>query len=263
MAQTNLRTNSLPPLYWIGRAVSWSCEELSSRATPSTSWAHGSSGRSKPWTCTSPVWVVPRALRLSPCMPGCMSLLEDGREFVVEQLFGTPREDFVDGLNWTPLETFKARDHQGWDVTVPATAFRQVDEDVVKDVVTFLNQIQGRPFFGEDCTTFIERAFGKRRMFGDSPTAQALGLGMRVGDPALALLKPNARLDRQAERFLRADFLRALPDPTTQWDSPNGHLWIRRMVLALMLIWAAFIVARSYLKKRRYRLQVGKPPGLR
>jgi hypothetical protein len=161
-------------------------------------------------------------------------------------------------LNWTPLETFKARDHQGWDVTVPATAFRQVDEGVVKDVVTFLNQIQGRPFFGEDCTTFIERAFGKRRMFGDSPTAQALGLGMRVGDPALALLKPTAHLDRQAEQLLRADSLRALPDPTAEWDSPNGHLWIHRIVLASMLIWAAFIVARSYLKKRSPLSVVGE-----
>ena len=61
----------------------------------------------------------------------------------------------------------------------------------MEEVVEFLNKIQGRPFFGEDCTMFIERAFGKRRMFGDSPTARALGFGMRVGDPALALLKPN------------------------------------------------------------------------
>src|SRR5690242_20600431 len=45
--------------------------------------------------------------------------IDDGREFVAEQLFGTPREDFVDGLNWTTLEQFRARDHHGWDVTVP------------------------------------------------------------------------------------------------------------------------------------------------
>ena len=48
---------------------------------------------------------------------GLHVVLEDGREFVVEQLFGTPREDFLDGLNWTPLETFRVRDHRGWDVT--------------------------------------------------------------------------------------------------------------------------------------------------
>ena len=165
-------------------------------------------------------------------------VLEDGREFVVEQLFGTPREDFLDGLNWTPLETFRARDHRGWDVTVPATAFRQVDDGVVHEVVEYLNSIYGRLFFGEDCTMLIERAFGKRRLFADSPTARALGFGMRVGDPALPLLKREVRLDQNSERLLRAGLLRALPDPTAQWDAPNGHLWIRR-VLGLMLLFAA------------------------
>jgi hypothetical protein len=168
---------------------------------------------------------------------GLHVVLEGGREFVVEQLFGTPREDFLDGLNWTPLETFRARDHRGWDVTVPATAFRQVDDRVAREAVEFLNAIHGRPFFGEDCTMLIERAFGKRRLFADSPTARALGFGMRVGDPALPLLKPEVRLDHDAELLLRADVLRALPDPTTHWDSPNGHLWIRRVV-ALVLIFA-------------------------
>ena len=183
---------------------------------------------------------------------GLHVVLEDGREFVVEQLFGTPREDFLDGLNWTPLETFRARDHRGWDVTVPATAFRQVDEDVVHEAVEFLNRIHGRPFFGEDCTMLIERAFGKRRLFADSPTARALGFGMRVGDPALPLLKPEVPLDQDAERLLRADLLRALPDPTTQWDAPNGHLWIRR-VLGLMLVFAAMAGLSFYTKKRPRR----------
>src|SRR3984957_18310621 len=159
---------------------------------------------------------------------GLHVVLEDGREFVVEQLFGTPREDFIDGLNWTPLETFRARDHQGWDVTVPAIAFRKIDEDVVHQLIHFLNNIRGRPFFGEDCTTLIERAFGKRRLFADSPTAAALGFGMRVGDPALPLLKPEVRFPPDAEPLLRADILRGLDDPTEEWDAPNGHLWIRR-----------------------------------
>jgi hypothetical protein len=117
---------------------------------------------------------------------GLHVVLEDRREFVVEQLFGTPREDFVDGLNWTPLETFRNRDHTGWDVTVPATAFRQVDENVVHQAVEYLNGVPGRPFFGEDCTMLIERAFSKRRLFADSPTARALGFGMRVGDPCVS-----------------------------------------------------------------------------
>jgi hypothetical protein len=183
---------------------------------------------------------------------GLHVVLEDGREFVVEQLFGTPREDFLDGLNWTPLETFRARDHRGWDVTVPATAFRQVDEGVVHEVVEFLNSSRGRPFFGEDCTMLIERAFGERRLFADSPTARALGFGMRVGDPALPLLKPEVRLDQDAERLLRVDILRALPDPTTQWDAPNGHLWIRR-VLGLMFVFAAVAGLSFYTKKRPRR----------
>jgi len=183
---------------------------------------------------------------------GLHVVLEDGREFVVEQLFGTPREVFLDGLNWTPLETFRARDHRGWDVTVPATAFRHFDEDVVHEAVEFLNRIHGRPFFGKDCAMLIERAFGKRRLFADSPTARALGFGMRVGDPALPLLKPEVRLAQDVERLLRADILRALPDPTTQWDAPNGHLWIRR-VLGLMLVFAAMAGLSFYTKKRPRR----------
>ena len=37
---------------------------------------------------------------------GIHVLIEDGREFVVEQLVGTPFEDFVDGLNWTRWKHF-------------------------------------------------------------------------------------------------------------------------------------------------------------
>ena len=40
---------------------------------------------------------------------GLHVVLEDDREFVVEQLLGNLREDLVDGLNWTPLETFRKR----------------------------------------------------------------------------------------------------------------------------------------------------------
>ncbi len=179
---------------------------------------------------------------------GLHVVLEDDREFVVEQLLGNPHEDFVDGLNWTPLETFRNRDHSGWDLTVPAIAFRQVDKGIVEEVVEFLNHIEGRPFFGEDCTMLIERAFGKRRLFADSPTARALGFGMRVGDPALALLKRQVRLDLEAERLLRADILRALPDPMTPWDAPNGHLRIRRLLGWLLC--AAVVGIILYAKNR-------------
>ena len=64
--------------------------------------------------------------------------LEDGRRLVVEQLFGTPGENFVNGLNWTPLQTFKARDHAGWDVTIPPTDFRKIDQNIICDNFGFL-----------------------------------------------------------------------------------------------------------------------------
>ncbi|MGA8658276.1 MAG: hypothetical protein WB586_19210 [Chthoniobacterales bacterium] len=99
----------------------------------------------------------------------------------------------------------------------------------------------------------VERAFGKRRLFADSPTARALGFGVRIGDPALPLLKPEARLDRRSERLLRADILRALPDPKTRWDAPpNGHLWIRQGLGFLALIVAVGGV--SYYIRRRVQM---------
>jgi len=169
--------------------------------------------------------------------------LEDGRRFVVEQLFGTLRENFVNGLNWTPLETFKGRDHAGWDVTIPPIAFRKIDQNIISEAIEFLNRIEGRPFFGEDCTSLVERAFGKRRLFADSPTARLIGFGMRVGDPALMLLRPDAQFDTETERLIRADILRALPDPVSDWDAPNGHHWIKRALLAL-----AFVAIVAFLK---------------
>ena len=177
--------------------------------------------------------------------------LEDGREFVVEQLFGTTRENLVNGLNWTPLETFKRRDHAGWDVTIPPTDFRKIDQKIIYEVIEFLNRIEGRPFIGEDCTGLVERAFGKRRLFADSPTAAFLGTGMRVGDPALMLLRSDAQFDPETERLIRANVLRALPDPTTDWDAPNGRLWIKRGLLVLAII-ALVAVLRS--RRRRWPL---------
>jgi len=174
--------------------------------------------------------------------------LEDGRRFVVEQLFGTPRENFVSGLNWTPLETFRTRDHAGWDVTIPPSEFRKIDQNIICEVIEFLNQIKGQPFFGEDCTGLVERAFGKRRLFADSPTADLIGFGMRVGDPALMLLRPEARFDPETEDLIRADILRALPDPKVSWDAPNGRLWIKRALLALTIVALA-----AFLKNLRFR----------
>ena len=59
---------------------------------------------------------------------------------------------------------------------------------------------------------------------------------MRVGDPALMLLRPEAQFDPETEGLIRADILRALPDPTSAWDAPNGRLWIKRALLALAIV---------------------------
>jgi len=178
--------------------------------------------------------------------------LTDSREFVAEQLVGTPFEDFSDGLNWTPLEQFHARDHRGWDVTVAATCFRNVDDAAVAEAVAFLNRLEGRPFFGEDCTSMIERVFNKRRLFADSPSARFLGLGsFRVGDPALPLLRPDARLSAQAEELLRGDALRRLPDPTAAWDAPNWRVRVRLAIKAALAL-AAVAGAWRYFRQRRF-----------
>ena len=162
---------------------------------------------------------------------GLHVVLEDGRNFVAEQLVGTAFEDFKDGLNWTPLEAFRIREGKGWDATVPATAFRGIDDEIVAQVVDYLNVIEGHAFLGEDCTQFIERAFNKRRLFGDSPTGQALGLGLRVGDPALPLLRPDATLDARSSKLLRVSVVQAQPDPTSAHDAPNAHLWLGRAIV--------------------------------
>lgn len=161
---------------------------------------------------------------------GLHVIIEGGREFVVELLFGTPWHAFVDGVNWTPLEVFRARDRGGWDLTVPATAFRKIDDRIVREAIDFLNSIQSRPYFSEDCPTFVERAFGRRRLFADSPTARWLGLGVRMGDPALPLLRPEAPLDRRTERLLRAPLLRTIPEPITSWNSPNARFLLHRLI---------------------------------
>ena len=181
---------------------------------------------------------------------GLHVVMEDGREFVAENLVGTWFEDFHDALNWTPLERFRTREGAGWDVTAPATAFRGVDDTVVDEVVASLNTAVGRPFVGEDCTEFIERAFGGGRLFGDSPTARSLGFGLRVGDPALPLLRPDAWLDDRANRLLRVKIVRAQADPQARHDAPNAHRWLGRVIIWSVLASVVGLVARR-LKSRR------------
>ena len=185
---------------------------------------------------------------------GLHVVVADGREFVVEQLLETPWNAFVNGVAWTPLEVFRNRIRGGWDVTVPATAFRKIDDRVVKEAIEFLNRLQARPYCCEDCPTFVERAFGRRRLFADSPTARWLGFGVRIGDPALPLLRPEIRLDRRTERLLRAPLLRTLPDPITSWNSPNARFLLHRMLIlgGFLLTGMLFGLLRTKSTSRRF-----------
>jgi hypothetical protein len=169
--------------------------------------------------------------------------LQDGREMVVEQLVGTFEMDFRNGLNWTPLQNFRERDRGGWDLTVSPLAFRGVNQAVVDEAVRNLNAIQGRPFLGEDCTAFIERAFGGRRLFADSPLLRLVGLSARVGDPALPLLRRDAHLDERARRLLHAEAVKELPDALADPQSPNVRFWLVRLGVAAGLGWAVGRVA--------------------
>jgi hypothetical protein len=157
------------------------------------------------------------------------------RQFVVEQLVGSLYLNFRNGLNWTPLSKFRERDRGGWDLTVPATTFRGVEPAHVAAAVRRLNSIQGHPFVGEDCTAFIERSFGGQRLFADSPLLRAVGLAVRIGDPSLPLLDPDARLDARARALLQFDGVRSLPPAEAGVDSPNARMWLGRLAPALAL----------------------------
>lgn len=174
---------------------------------------------------------------------GIHVVIDGSREYVVEQLVGSLYLDFRNGLNWTPFENFRQRDRGGWDETVPATIFRGIDESAVERTVDELNRgIEGHPFIGEDCTAFIERAFGSRRMFADSPLLRSLGLAVRVGDPALPLLDREASLPADVSRKLQVDKIKRLPDALADPESPNAQVWLHRLMPALgvggLLAWA-------------------------
>jgi hypothetical protein len=195
--------------------------------------------------------ILPRRGDPPLAMHSAIRVVIDGKhDYVAEQLVGSFYLDFRNGLNWTPYATFVERDRGGWDVTVPAQAFRRVDDAVVNETVERLNTIQGHPFIGEDCTAFVERTFGNRRLFADSPLLRALGLNVRVGDPALPLLRPKVLLDERARLYLQYDKIKHLPDAVASVESPNVRLWAHR-ALPLALLAAPPLAVRAYSSSSR------------
>jgi hypothetical protein len=183
------------------------------------------------------VGVLPRKGEPSLAMhAGIHVVLDDGRDYVAEQLVGSFYMDFRNGLNWTPYQNFSQRDRGGWDVTVPVTAFRGVNDRVVDETLQQLNRIEGHPFLGEDCTAFIERAFGGRRLFADSPLLRTFGIGARIGDPALPLLRADAQLEADARTKLQFDTIKSLPDALADVESPNVRLWAHRLMPLLVVL---------------------------
>jgi hypothetical protein len=172
---------------------------------------------------------------------GIHVVLENGEEWVAEQLHGTKKNYLRSGFNWTPIETFRERDRGGWDVTIPPTAFRQVDDEQVKKTVARLNTLEGHPFLREDCTAFVEHMFS-HQLFAHLPILGLIGLDVRIGDPALPLLDPNTTFDSEHARLLQFDQLRRLAD--TPWGFRPGltgwqcaRLMIGGVVVAAVARW--------------------------
>jgi hypothetical protein len=186
---------------------------------------------------------------------GIRVTIDGTAEHVAEQLVGSVYLTFKNGLNWTPLGTFRQRDRGGWDETVPATAFRPIDEAALAATVERLNALEGHPFMGEDCTAFIERAFGGRRMFADSPLLRWFGIDARIGDPALPLLKPDAPLDPQAKHKLQFDNIKDLPDALADAASPNVGVWLVRLVPVVVL---GVLLGRAYSSSSRKSTPVSR-----
>ncbi|MFN8635805.1 MAG: hypothetical protein U0893_18305 [Chloroflexota bacterium] len=152
---------------------------------------------------------------------GIHVVLENGEEWVAEQLHGTLQNYFWSGFNWTPIETFRARNRGGWDTTIATTAFRGIDEAQVARTLERLNQAGGHPFLQQDCTTFMEHMFS-HQMFAHLPLLGLLGLEARIGDPAMPLLRRDVHLDPEQARLARLDEIRGLAD--TPWGFQPPHL---------------------------------------
>jgi hypothetical protein len=60
-------------------------------------------------------------------------------------------------------------------------------------------------------------------------------MGVRVGDPALPLLRPDAELDQRTRELLQFEEIRDLPDALADPESPNASLWLARLVPTILL----------------------------
>lgn len=167
-------------------------------------------------------------------------------EWVAEQIHGTRQNYFESGFNWTPFGTFRARDRGGWHVTIPATAFRQIDEHQVRTTVERLNTLEGHPFVREDCTAFVEHMFS-HQLFAHLPLFGIVGLEARIGDPALPLLRLDAQLTAEQARLIRFDEICHLADTPWGFEPP---LTVGRS-LGILAAGAAGMVAAYYLMRAR------------
>lgn len=127
------------------------------------------------------------------------------RRYVVEQLNGTLVQNVFNALSWTSWRDFKARQGNGWDVTVPAEAFEGVEPADVRRARDILNYETGQPFYYEVCTAFVERVFGGRQLFDAVEILDLLvpGPGPRIPEPAAPRFKSGADLPRRARVLLR------------------------------------------------------------
>jgi ABC-type enterobactin transport system permease subunit len=66
-----------------------------------------------------------------------------------------------------------------------------------------------------------------------------LGVGVRIGDPALPLLSSDAQLDANACGKLQVDVLKRLPDALADADSPNARDWLLQRWLPAVVLGAA------------------------
>lgn len=193
---------------------------------------------------------------------GTHVVLEDGREYVVEQLLNGWRDLFLNALYWTPIEAFRARsDHDagGWELTVPLECFREFDEKAEHEVLRRLPVLRGRSFLREDCTGLIARIFGGRRVFADSPVLRTLGIPVRSGGPALPLIRQDQPLPEPAEKMLRGRALRTLPDPLAKSEDVSVRqlhertaLTVAGVVLAALAIWLDWRADRRENSRRRW-----------